>query len=101
MMNTRRTPAGTSKQTTPTSRTPASQRDTPATTAVSNTDNEPDHAHLTDSLTSLSKESKTFVKIVKTIILKQFRTEMQTREEIIKTVFTNFTTKKLHPRIPH
>ena len=80
---TRNNPSGATKKT-PTNTTPARQSATPAATATSNPDLV-DDADLPDLLASLSRESKTLVKIMKTVITKQLRSELETmREEISK-----------------
>lgn len=80
---TRSNPSGTIRKT-PANNTPARHSATPPATTTSNPDLV-DDADLTDLLASLSKESKTLVKILKTIITKQLRSELETmREEITK-----------------
>lgn len=93
MMNTRRisTP-GTIKPTPPATKPPERSRESLVTAAVLNPDLEPGDAALNELLASLSKELKTLVKIMKTIITKQFRTELEMlKEEIDKkdTVIQN------------
>ena len=83
MMTTRKGASGTSKQAPPASGTPTHQKGTPV--SVSITDHDLDDSDLSDMLGSLSKESKTLVKILKTVISKHFKTEMDLlRDQIIK-----------------
>lgn len=86
MMSTRRTAAGTGKQTPSASTTPVRQKDTPTTAAMmTETEPEPDEADLTAMLASLPKDSKVLVKILKTIISKHFKTEMDIlKEQLVK-----------------
>lgn len=87
MINTRREAAGVSSHTPLTNITPASQRETSATITASYTDLSLDDDELTDMLASLSKESGTLVKISKTGVTKQIRTELEMlSEKIIKKI---------------
>ena len=84
-MHTRKTTASSSKQTPPPNTTPVRQRGASATKTPSNADPVPDDPDVTDLLASLSKESKTLVKILQTIITKQFHSEIQIlKDEISK-----------------
>lgn len=91
MMNTRRTALGASKQTPPSTKTqtPDRARESHGAAAAASTPDLPtDDAEITDLLASLPKDSKTLVKIMKVIITKQFRAEMEMlREEINKRDF--------------
>lgn len=83
MTSTRRNADGANSQAPPPNITSARMRETPAIIATSGNELEPDDAELTDLLASLSNESKTLVKILKTVITKQFRTEMEMLSEEI------------------
>ena len=74
MSKTTRSTASSSKQTTI---TPSRQKEPQAAAAVSISDLEADDSDLSDMLASLSKESKTLVRILKTVISKHFKDEVE------------------------